>query len=210
MDAGWHRAYLSLGSNIDPEMNLALAFSALRGRFEHVRFSPVYRTASVGFDGADFLNAAAVLDTRLSPQELVALQWEDLDLEEGVCHVVGHAARALPLAPAFAAALASLAGERTGPVLVARGGAAIDAAGLAGLVAAAAYDAGLATPADVTPDALRHTYVAFLVRQGARFADLGRRVGDIPPAAFVGYGPLSPPGPGRPLDEIRQDYPLPA
>lgn len=72
MDAGWHRAYLSLGSNIDPEMNLALAFSALRGRFEHVRFSPVYRTASVGFEGADFLNAAAVLDTRLSPLELDA------------------------------------------------------------------------------------------------------------------------------------------
>lgn len=72
MDAGWHRAYLSLGSNIDPELNLALAFSALRGRFEHVRFSPVYRTAAVGFDGADFLNAAAALDTRLSPQELDA------------------------------------------------------------------------------------------------------------------------------------------
>ncbi len=154
--------------------------------------------------------ALAGLLCGLSPQELVALQWEDLDLEEGVCHVTGHAARALPLAPAFAAALAPLAGERAGPVLVARGGAAIDAAGLAGLVAAAAYDAGLATPADVTPDALRHTYVAFLVRQGARFADLGGRVGDIPPAAFVGYGPLSPPGPGRPLDEIRQDYPLPA
>ena len=72
MDAGWHRAYLSLGSNIDPEMNLALAFSALRGRFQNARFSPVYRTVAVGFDGADFLNAAAVLDTRLSVQELDA------------------------------------------------------------------------------------------------------------------------------------------
>lgn len=72
MDTSWHRAYLSLGSNIEAEMNLALAFSALRGRFEHVRFSPVYRTTSVGFDGADFLNAAAVLDTRLSPQALDA------------------------------------------------------------------------------------------------------------------------------------------
>ena len=30
MDAGWHRAYLSLGSNIDAGMNLALAFAALR------------------------------------------------------------------------------------------------------------------------------------------------------------------------------------
>ena len=73
MNTGWHRAYLSLGSNIDAEMNLALAFSALRGRFEHVLLSPVYRTASVGFEGADFLNAAAVLETRLSPEELDAL-----------------------------------------------------------------------------------------------------------------------------------------
>ena len=72
MDADWHRAYLSLGSNVDAEMNLALAFSALRGRFEHVVFSPVYRTTAIGFEGADFLNAAAALDTRLSPQELDA------------------------------------------------------------------------------------------------------------------------------------------
>ena len=72
MDAGWHRAYLSLGSNIDPEMNLALAFSALRGRFGEVRFSPVYRTASVGFESADFLNAAAIVETRLDPQALDA------------------------------------------------------------------------------------------------------------------------------------------
>lgn len=72
MEAGWHRAYLSLGSNIEAELNLALAFSALRGRFDNVRFSPVYRTAAFGFEGADFLNAAAVLDTRLSPTELDA------------------------------------------------------------------------------------------------------------------------------------------
>ena len=72
MDAGWHRAYLSLGSNIEPEMNLALAFSALRGRFGEVRFSPVYRTASVGFESADFLNAAAIVETRLDPQALDA------------------------------------------------------------------------------------------------------------------------------------------
>ncbi len=72
MAADWHRAYLSLGSNVDAEMQMALAFSALRGRFGEVRFSPVYRTAAVGFDGADFLNAAAVIDTRLDPHELDA------------------------------------------------------------------------------------------------------------------------------------------
>lgn len=72
MEGDWHRAYLSLGSNVDAEMQMALAFSALRGRFGEVVFSPVYRTAAVGFDGADFLNAAAVIETRLSPHELDA------------------------------------------------------------------------------------------------------------------------------------------
>ncbi len=72
MEPGWHRAYLSLGSNVDAEMQMALAFSALRGRFGEVRFSPVYRTRAVGFDGADFLNAAAVIETRLDPHELDA------------------------------------------------------------------------------------------------------------------------------------------
>ncbi|RMH89031.1 2-amino-4-hydroxy-6-hydroxymethyldihydropteridine diphosphokinase [Lysobacter pythonis] len=72
MNDDWHLAYLSLGSNIEPEMNLALAFSALRGRFGEVLFSPVYRTAAVGFEGADFLNAAAIVCTRLGPRELDA------------------------------------------------------------------------------------------------------------------------------------------
>lgn len=72
MSDDWHRAYLSLGSNIDPAMNLALAFSALRGRFGSVHFSPVYRTPAVGFEGADFLNAAAIIETRLGPHEIDA------------------------------------------------------------------------------------------------------------------------------------------
>ena len=52
------KAYLSLGSNMDAEKNLASAVSALRTRFGALALSPVYRTAAVGFEGADFLNAA--------------------------------------------------------------------------------------------------------------------------------------------------------
>ena len=66
------KAYLSLGSNVEPERNLASAVRALRERFGALRISPFYRTSAIGFDGPDFLNAAAVLDTRLSPQELDA------------------------------------------------------------------------------------------------------------------------------------------
>ncbi len=64
------RAYLSLGSNLQPERHLRSATAALRERFGAVLLSPVYRTRAVGFEGADFLNAAAVIDTDLEPQAL--------------------------------------------------------------------------------------------------------------------------------------------
>lgn len=63
-------AYLSLGSNIEPEKHLRAAVAELRERFGDVLLSPVYRTPAVGFEGADFLNAAARIQTELSPQEL--------------------------------------------------------------------------------------------------------------------------------------------
>jgi 2-amino-4-hydroxy-6-hydroxymethyldihydropteridine diphosphokinase len=63
-------AWLSLGSNLDPERHLRAAAAALRARFGAVRFSPVYRTPAVGFEGPDFLNAAAALDTDLDPVAL--------------------------------------------------------------------------------------------------------------------------------------------
>ena len=64
------KAYLSLGSNVAPERNLASALQALRERFGALRVSPLYRTAAIGFDGPDFLNAAAVLDSDLGVNEL--------------------------------------------------------------------------------------------------------------------------------------------
>ena len=65
-------ALLSLGSNLEPEANLASAARALRERFGGVRFSPVYRVPAVGFEGPDFLNAAALLQSDLGPVELDA------------------------------------------------------------------------------------------------------------------------------------------
>jgi len=64
------RAYLSLGSNRDAARHLRDAVAALRERFGDVRLSPVYRTRAVGFDGDDFLNAAAVIESDLDPHAL--------------------------------------------------------------------------------------------------------------------------------------------
>lgn len=64
------RAYLSLGSNLEPRRHLAAAIAALREHFGEILVSPAYRSRSVGFDGADFVNLAVGLDTGLSPQAL--------------------------------------------------------------------------------------------------------------------------------------------
>jgi len=65
--SGSRQAYLSLGSNIAPEENLRKAVAALRARFGDVVVSPVYRTPAVGFDGPDFLNAVAVIESDIHP-----------------------------------------------------------------------------------------------------------------------------------------------
>jgi 2-amino-4-hydroxy-6-hydroxymethyldihydropteridine diphosphokinase len=64
------RAYLSLGSNIEPEKHLRAALAELRERFGSLTVSPVYRYAAVGFDGPDFLNLAVGMDSDLDPRAL--------------------------------------------------------------------------------------------------------------------------------------------
>lgn len=65
-----NRAYLSLGSNVDAEAKIGAAMRALRERFVICRFSPVYRSRAVGFEGEDFINLAAMIETRMTPMEL--------------------------------------------------------------------------------------------------------------------------------------------
>ncbi|PNS08928.1 2-amino-4-hydroxy-6-hydroxymethyldihydropteridine diphosphokinase [Solilutibacter silvestris] len=63
-------ALLSLGSNVDPLRHLQAAADALRTRFGEVRLSTIHRYPAVGFDGGDFLNAAAAIDSDLDPHAL--------------------------------------------------------------------------------------------------------------------------------------------
>lgn len=67
--------YLALGSNIRPEHHLRLAAERLRVRFPAIVFSSVWRSPAVGAAGPDFLNAAARLETPLSP---IALKFQIL------------------------------------------------------------------------------------------------------------------------------------
>ncbi len=57
------KAYLSLGSNEQPEHYLQLAVNALRETFGDIILSDWVHTKAVGFDGPDFINGAAIIET---------------------------------------------------------------------------------------------------------------------------------------------------
>lgn len=68
-----HQTYISLGSNVgDKFFNLQQAVDAV---FENIgsihKISPVYQTASWGFEADDFLNAVILVQTALSPEQLL-------------------------------------------------------------------------------------------------------------------------------------------
>ena len=54
------RAWLSLGSNLEPERHLRAALAELRMRFGAIVESPAYRFPAVGFEGPDFVNLAVL------------------------------------------------------------------------------------------------------------------------------------------------------
>ena len=62
--------YLGLGSNIDARANISSGIDALRQAFGRVECSPVYQTPAFGFEGDDFINLVARVETDMSPLKL--------------------------------------------------------------------------------------------------------------------------------------------
>ena len=134
----------------------------------------------------------------LSAEEAAGLRAENLDLTANRILVVGERPRTLPLAPRLKADLAQSAGSLSAEV---------DAEEVEARISCAAFDSGLDAPEAINAHALRHTYVAFLVRQGMRLSDLESVVGRLPARQLANYGRLSPQGPGLPAGRVRLTHP---
>lgn len=65
-----HLAYLSLGSNIQPETNLVKAIQLLRQHGNVEKISSAWESESVGAEGPNYLNACLQLRTPLTRAEL--------------------------------------------------------------------------------------------------------------------------------------------
>jgi 2-amino-4-hydroxy-6-hydroxymethyldihydropteridine diphosphokinase len=64
--------FLALGSNVDAERRLRQAAALLKQAFPDIRFSACYSNPAVGFEGDDFVNAAALFASDATIPELLA------------------------------------------------------------------------------------------------------------------------------------------
>jgi 2-amino-4-hydroxy-6-hydroxymethyldihydropteridine diphosphokinase len=63
-------AWLGLGSNVNADAHIRAGIEELRGKFTNVRLSPAYASTAVGFDGDDFINLVARVETDMQPMAL--------------------------------------------------------------------------------------------------------------------------------------------
>ncbi|HAJ91016.1 MAG TPA: hypothetical protein DCO71_00070 [Gammaproteobacteria bacterium] len=151
-----------------------------------------------------------LLFSGLSVEEVSTVQTDDIDLSAAELSVRGGHERMLAIAPATAAVISACLPEDSPadfPVCPDSNGDALDAGDLDALLACAAHDAGLVNPTEITPQVLRHTYIAYLVRQGVRLSDLEGVTGYMPPTVLAAYAAFSPPGSGLSLDAVERGYP---
>lgn len=66
------RAFVGLGSNLEPGRYLRLALDQIADEFSALSRSPVCASPAEGYDGPDYWNLCVAFDTTLSAVELVA------------------------------------------------------------------------------------------------------------------------------------------
>ena len=151
-----------------------------------------------------------LLFSGLNVKEVSAVQVGDINLSASELSVRGRHDRMLAISPAIAAVISECIPENSPadfPVCPDSNGDALGADDLEALLTCAVHDAGLVNPTEITPAALCHTYIAYLVRQGVRLSDLESITGYMPPTVLAAYATFSPPGSGLPMGSVERDYP---
>jgi polysaccharide biosynthesis transport protein len=144
----------------------------------------------------------------ISLEELLKLRWSDVDLARGTIHVDDDRVRNIALNDALRRSLGRAPNMPGSDLLVGHPGRPVTRDNIDAQILCAAHDAGIEDAPQITSDCLRHTYLAFLVRQGIRFADLTQLVGHLPVEIVGAYSALSPPGARIGMAEIQLLHPV--
>ena len=155
----------------------------------------------------------------VSPEEAVALRGSDVNTAARTLHVASGregagsrtAARDIPLDSALHEVIVNtfkiIPADDAQPLLGDANAKPVTLNDLTTELLYAAHDAGVDQPAEVTPDALRHTCAAFLARQGIRMADLARAVGQMSAAQAATYSAMAPAGKRLGLEQVERLMP---
>jgi polysaccharide biosynthesis transport protein len=145
-------------------------------------------------DAADpeFRAIVALMLMGLTQREVVTLHRADVDRDNGAVHVTGADPRPVVLPPHVVASLPTHTEPSDAPLFTSTGGRPLAETTLETALLYAAHDAGIDGADEVTPQTLRHTYIAYLVRQGVRFSELAKIVGPLPADRLAAYKRLTP------------------
>ena len=149
--------------------------------------------------------------TGLTAEEVVALSWEEVDLADRTIRIAGAYGRSIPIEDPLRGLLAvrrEHQPEATGTVLRGKGGTSLDGQQLREIVQFAAHDAGLDHPQEVTPLALRYTWLVFLLRQGLRAADVLEVAGPVSHEELMASMEFHSPKTKQPADRIDRVLPI--
>ncbi len=144
-------------------------------------------------------------------EELTALRWDEIDPKAGLIHVSGESARTIPLPEPLLSLIVARHNRRAEAaptVLHDVHDRPLPIEAIGELVLYTAYDAGIDRPHEITADALRYTYLGYLLRQGIRAADIGRIVGRIPQNELIAYMQLHSPTARLPFEQIERLLPV--
>lgn len=145
--------------------------------------------------GEEERTLCAALLSGLTVNELAALACRDLDADDASLNVRGPSARRLKLPAWLAQALASRTiGRSDEPLFGHMDGRPVTESEVAARLRCTTLDAGLPDALSITASDLRHTFVAWLVRQNVRFSDLHRLVGELSAEQLAAYAAVKPAG----------------
>lgn len=136
----------------------------------------------------------------LSVEEAVSLRVADVDLSLNRINIEGTSPRSVPLTPRLKQAFLAFTPDDSPEIP-------IDAEEISARIACASFDSGLPHPEEIDAATIRHTYIAYLVRQGIKLSELERIVGRFPAKNLALYGRLSPPGPSLSANRVTLEHP---
>ncbi|WP_090828646.1 GumC family protein [Nitrosovibrio tenuis] len=138
----------------------------------------------------------------LDIDEAVSLEPDQIDLETGTITLAGKTARTVPISGFLQSLFKQSEGQPLWDPDDPRSRVDLSAA-----LVCAAVDSGLPDAEGITAEAIRHSYIAYLVRQGLRLSDLEHVAGHLEPDVVSSYRTYSPPQQGRYLYEIELLHP---